>query len=248
LLLHRVAQVLMLASLAVMALAWWYRDALPPPGELSPEIVAEPRQAAIQEPAFDTTVNGVRYRIQPRFIYELTGLVVSLHDSDTWWDYAHKEWGDHINLVDLCVVWGDNVRRDVYREAKFWNSQWECWASIGGTRARDFAASAMSNNHVITDDLKLGQALREVRIGDQVRLRGFLADYTIHKDGQALGPRVSSSVRTDSGPGACEIIYLGDISLIRGNGHAWALAFKIALGVLIASIVGYFALPVRFDD
>jgi hypothetical protein len=248
LLLYRLAKVMMLASLAVMAVAWWRQDALPPPGELNPEVVAEPRQTPVQEPAFETSVNGVRYRIQPRFLYELTGLVVSLHDSDTWWDYAHKEWGDHINLVDLCIVWGDNVRRDVYRAARFHNTQWECWWSLSGRRAREFAPSAMSNNHLITDDARLGRALREVRVGDQVRLRGFLADYTTHKDGQTAGPRVSSSVRTDSGPGACEIIYLGDISLIRGNGHAWALAFKIALGVLLASIVGWLALPVRFDD
>ena len=40
----------------------------------------------------------------------MSALVVGLHHSDTWWDYPHKDWNDHINLMDLCMVWGENAR------------------------------------------------------------------------------------------------------------------------------------------
>ena len=32
------------------------------------------------------------------------GLVVSKHDADTWWDWIHRAWNDHLNVTDLCVI------------------------------------------------------------------------------------------------------------------------------------------------
>ena len=26
-----------------------------------------------------------------------------------------KDWNDHLNVADLCVIWGPNLRNDAYR-------------------------------------------------------------------------------------------------------------------------------------
>src|SRR5262245_60319157 len=158
---HALVRFAMLASLAAAVGAWWMKDELPQAARIQEDLFAEPLQKRVSKPPIDTRVNGVDYRIQPRYSYELHGLVVSLHDSDTWWDYAHKAWSDNINLVDLCVVWGNSARNGAYKGISFSNNQWEC--HFGTTSAEAWAAfniAEVANNHMVTDDAAVGKALR----------------------------------------------------------------------------------------
>jgi hypothetical protein len=246
---HRLVRYAMIASLVAAAVAWWMKDELPPPERILEYVHEEPKQArAVGKPA-DITVNGVSYRLHPRYAYELSGLVVSLHDSDTWWDYAHKAWSDHINVVDLCVVWGDNAKSGAYKGVSFSNNQWEChWQAKSWDSHRAFNTAQVSNNHMVTDDPAVAKGLRAVRIGDQVRLVGYLIDYTTYKDGQQLGTRVSSETRTDTGNGACEVLYIESLQVLHSAGRRWRLALNIALGILLLSAVAWLFLPVKFND
>jgi hypothetical protein len=225
------------------------KDTLPAAGKLRQELLAEPAQLPIQKLPLETTVNGVKYSIQPKFSYELYGLVVSLHDSDAWWDLAHREWGDHINLVDLCVVWGENVRRDSYRAISFSNTQWEChWGTHSEEAWKRFDQTAAANNHMVTDSPSVARALRNVRVGDEVRFRGYLVDYTTFKNGAAAGTRVSSTVRTDAGPGACEVVYVEDMDILSSANRWWRLIFKGSMVALLLSLVAWALAPVKFKD
>lgn len=184
--LHRMVRWTMVGSVALAFVAFWQKDALPPASSLHQELLEEPVQAPVRRAALDTTVSGVQYRIQPRYSYELHGMVVSLHDADTWWDYAHREWGDQINVMDLCVVWGENVRREAYKGVSWSNDQWTCWwSTMSEASFRAFDPAAFSNNHLVTDDPAIARALRKARVGDQVRIRGYLADYVTYKNGSA---------------------------------------------------------------
>jgi hypothetical protein len=169
--------------------------------------------------------------------------------TDTWWDYAHREWGDHINVVDFCVVWGENIRRESYRALSYWNDQWTCWVK-GDTQESwsAFDGTALSNNHLVTDNPAIARELRKVRIGDQVRFRGYLVDYTVIRDGAPSGTRVSSTVRNDTGNGACEVVYVEDFDILRSPNRRWHLLLKLSLFVLLASVVAWAFLPPKFDD
>ena len=236
----------LLASLVLMAVAYWRKDALPPPAETRQELNDEPRQAATREQPFDIKVKGVSYTVSPRYSYDLHGLVVSMHDSDTWWDYAHREWNDHVNVMDLCVVWGENIRRDAYKGISFSNTQWEChWSAFSQDAWNAFDQDAASNNHMVTDDPRIARTMRAVRIGDQVRFRGYLADYTIYKNGAAAGTRVTSTVRTDSGPGACEVVYVTEFEVLRPASRLWSTLGKLAFWVFIAGLIAWVALPYK---
>lgn len=201
--LHSAARFLMTGGVVVAIAGRWMKHVLPDPQKLQLDELEEPVQKRVRKPPIDTHVNGVDNRIQPRYAYELNAVVVSLHHSDTGWDYAHKAWGDHVNIMDLCVAWGDSVRSGAYRDVSFSNNQWECNWSYSAERAmKHFSNAQAANNYIVTDDPALAKALRNIKIGDQIRLRGYLVDYTIYKDGRANGTRVSSETRTDSGPGA----------------------------------------------
>ena len=158
--LHGAVKFLMIGSLLAAAAAWWFKDALPPPETLRAELYDEPKQVRVRKPPIDTRVNGVDYRIQPRHSYDLHGLVVSLHHSDTWWDYAHKEWNDNLNLMDLCVVWGENARSGAYKAISFSNNQWEChWSTRSSEALGAFKQDEVSNNHMVTDDAQVKEQL-----------------------------------------------------------------------------------------
>ena len=239
---------LMLGSLALGLLAWWNVDTLPPPDRLRPEILRDPVQVPVELPALRKTVEGVDYGIERRYSYDISGVVVSLHHSDSWWDYAHAEWGDHINLMDVCLAWGDNASKGTYQSIQFSNSQWECRFETRSSAAwQAFRQDQVSNNHLLTDDRHLGHALAGIHVGDQIRLRGFLVNYTIFRNGVAQGTRVSSDTRLDTGPGACEVMFVESMETLSSYDRNWRLLRTLAFLTLAAAVVLWIRLPVSFD-
>ena len=145
-------RLLFVGSAALLALAAWRRDALPPPGALDAAVREDPVQQETAATPFRTTAGGVEYTVRPVFTYDLSGVVVSKHDADTWWDWIHKAWRDELNVTDLCVIWGANARSANYRELEYWSGQFECNARTGSTEVwRGFDMTALSNNHLLTD-------------------------------------------------------------------------------------------------
>jgi hypothetical protein len=241
---HSLVKVLFFGSLAAIAVAWWFKDLPPPPERLNVDVLEPPVQKAVRKPPFDVSVNGGTYRIQPRYSYDLNAVVVSLHHSDSWWDHAHREWGDFINVMDLCVAWGEGVRSGTYRRVSFSNSQWECHFSFSSMEAATgFHANEVSNNHIVTDDPAVARALKNVRVGDQIRLQGYLIDYATLKDGRVAGTRVSSDNREDTGPGACEVLYIESLDKLKSANRNWRIALYAALAGLLLSVIAWFALP-----
>jgi hypothetical protein len=234
------------ASLALLLTSCWKAESLPHSG-LSPVLLDEPLQLPVRQPAFQTQVGGIEYTVQPLYRYELAGLVVSRHDSKAWWDYAHAEWKDELNAVDLCVVWGDNVSSSAYLPLNYSSDQWTCHVQTGSSEAwQAFDPTALSNNHLITDQPALAQRLRDARIGDQIRLRGYLAEYS-HKVGTGFH-RGTSTTRNDTGNGACETIYVEEFEILEPGGKPWrALRWPaaIAFGVFVLL---WLRQPVTFRD
>jgi hypothetical protein len=246
---RRLVRAAMTASLLAAAVCWWMKDELPGADKLHQDLFTEPVQLRVNRPAMDTTVNGVRYRIQPRYSYDLRALVVSLHDSDTFWDYAHKAWNDNINLMDLCVVWGGNAKSGAYRHIDFWNDQWTCSFQAKSREAWEaFDMTGASNNHMVTDDPAVARQLRAVRIGDQIRVQGYLVDYTTYLNGREMGKRVSSEVRTDTGNGACEVLYVESLELLASAGRRWRIGLTIAFVILAFSVIAWMFLPAKLND
>lgn len=230
-----------------MLLAWWRQDALPDPGHMLEQLAQEPVQTPIQRAAFQTRVGEFTYTVQPLYDYNIYGLVVSQHSADSWWDYIHTEWNDKLNVTDLCVIWGDNALQARYRDIDFSSGQFTCYFQTSSNEAyAAFNQAQLSNNHLLTDDPRLAKLLHKVRIGDQIHIRGMLAEYS-HNHSFAF-KRGTSTVRTDTGNGACETIYVSNAEIIRPVNNLWRTLWWAGLVILIVSTLVWFARPYRTDD
>ena len=216
-----------------------YKDgALPEPGELRFEIAREPLQEPISSPHVKTRVGGVDYTIEPSHHYDIYGLVVSKHNADSWWDWVHAASNDHLNVTDLCVVWGSNATSGAYRDIAFSSGQWTCNLQTGSDAAfRAFDITKISNNHLLTDNPSLAKKLRHVRIGDQIHITGQLAAYR-HQAGMDFF-RGTSTTRLDTGNGACETIFASDVAIIASAPAVWRrLAWAGVLGMMLCALAG----------
>lgn len=237
-------RLLIAGGLMLLFTALWQRDDLPAHHLLRPELLTEPEQSVTHKPPFNVSVGGVTYTVRPLFQYELYGLVVSRHDSDTWWDYIHREWNDKLNIADLCVVWGPNISSGVYEEIAFSSGQFVCNFSTRSSEAyAAFDQTAISNNHLLSDNPEIARKLKDARVGDQVHFRGYLAEYS-HNQGRPF-KRGTSTVRTDTGNGACETVFLDEFSILGRNAVIWRGLTWVAIGMILSGLVLWWVLPHR---
>ena len=81
-------------------------------------------------------------------------------------------------MLDVCVVWGDNVVNPRLDKISFWNGIFTCNVKTRDREAWElFDMRSLSNNHLISDREVIRGAVRDIRIGDQIRVRGKLAAY-----------------------------------------------------------------------
>ncbi len=242
--LRTLAQWLFAASLMLLAAGLWGRDQLPPATQALPALREEPSQLPDVRPAFGVQTGGVSYTVRPLFRYEIAGMVVSRHHSSAWWDIVHREWNDKLNVVDLCVVWGANLASDNFRRLRYWSEVFTC--NVGtdnGEVWERFEQNALSNNHLLTADKRIAKTLESARPGDQVQIRGWLAEYRV--EGDRPMTRGTSIRRDDRGNGACETIWVEDAVILRSANRGWRAAMNVALGGLLLGVVLWAAAPHR---
>ncbi len=204
------------------------------------ELRNEPAQKIIKKAAFSTTVNKVDYEIQPMYDYVLYGLVVSykLHDGDY---NLHKRWNDHLNVADYCVVWDKSAYTEFLPKFVFWNGQFTCNFNTRNQQAWDsFDTEQLSNNHLISDDKDIRKKLRNIGIGDQIRITGWLSSYKNLNNG---GSRGTSITRDDKGNGACETIYVNDVSILKSYRSEWRVVMYLSIMAFIFSLFMYIRAP-----
>jgi hypothetical protein len=238
------SRVLLIGGLLLLAISWWQREALPSPAALKRQLAQDPLQTPTAAEPFKTTVAGVTYAVKPLYDYELWGLVVSMHDTTTWWNWIHAASNDHLNVMDFCVVYGDNVKTGAYQDLTYSSGQFVCYVQANsGAAWQAFSMSALSNNHLLSDRPSLTSRLRSVRIGDQVRVRGVLAEYS-HNHGFAF-TRGTSTTRTDTGNGACETVYVQELEVLARGGGPWRVLYVAAWIILAAGVVLWITAPLR---
>jgi len=217
----------------------WKRNDLPQKIDFISEIGREPLQSVLRIDPFDAPFKGVGYRVEPSHDYELWGLVVSFrhHDGDAM---LHKSWNDHLNMADICVVWRESALNPLLSRLDFWNGQFTCNVETRDRAAWErFRMDQLSNNHLISDDPAIRDKVAAVRVGDQIHIRGWLAAY--QSEGNPL--RGTSTVRTDTGNGACETIYVREFEILRPAKSAWRKTMYASLLVYLGALLIYLRKP-----
>ena len=231
----------MSTSALTLVVAFFNRNDLPGAIDLHPRLEDDPRQRALDKPPLTVPYAGVDYRVEPLFTYELYGLVVSYrqHDGE---DSMHRWSNDHLNMADVCVVWSDTAFAPTLGELDFWNGIFTCNVQTRDSVAwANFKMNQLSNNHLISADPFIRDRVAEVRIGDQIRVKGTLARY----GAAGGGLRGTSTTRDDTGDGACETIFIEEFEIVVPGFSPWRVAMWIALAVLIAALAVHFVLPYR---
>lgn len=243
---NRIGKWMLIFGLTLFLGALWKKSELPMPQTLQAELLEEPVQVEVSRQPIQVAVGEIDYQIKPLYKYDLHGMVVSKHNADTWWDFLHKEWNDKLNITDLCVVWSNNVRSGSYREIDFSSGQFTCNYQTSSSEAwAAFDTTAISNNHMLSADPAVARKMRDVRIGDQIHFSGYLSEYS-HNHGFPF-KRGTSTVRTDSGNGACETVFIENFEVLRRSGGKWPTVQWVGIALMALGVLAWLSLPVRLN-
>lgn len=232
---------IILFSFISLLVCFWMRDDLtfrPAPRQ---ELAAEPVQEATPTDPFAVQVGDHTYQVAPQYNYDLYGLVVSYRVHNT--DFGiHHDWGDYLNVADVCVVWADNAAALDLTRFDFWNGEFTCnFKTTDSAAWQQFRGDQLSNNHLITENPYLRNEIAKLGIGDQIHISGMLASYK----GDSGSSRGTSTVRTDTGNGACETIYVQRFERLYDYSSPWRYGMYASLLVLVLSLGIYLKMPHR---
>ncbi|MBP9758875.1 hypothetical protein KBD45_04200 [Candidatus Dojkabacteria bacterium] len=227
-----------LITTVIFLISGFIRVQLPFPEEILPINYNEPLQTNLdesQKPFPVSTSDGNNYLITPLFNYEINALVVSGHDTQSTLDIVHKMWDDSLNIKDLCMIFGETLKTDIYKKIKFSNGSYSCSFEGSPEYFSKFNIYDVTNNHLLTNNPEIASKIRQIKVGDQVKLQGILASYTnTEKAGCSRG---SSTTRLDTGDGACETIYLTNVEILKENLPQVSNIYNISQSLLLAEAV-----------
>jgi hypothetical protein len=221
-----------------------YKDNIPEPQTYTSISLNPPIQTETYRQPFSITTNKQRYEITPKFDYDLTGVVVTYSNADGFTNIWHHDvWKDFINVRDLCVIWNPNVSSGIYKDVSFSSDSWTCWATWKDRSTTDnFKFTALSNNHLLTDNNQITAALLNAEIGDVVHFKGVLAGYRNEESGAERGTSIK---RTDTGNGACETVYIDDFKIIKKANPILRNFYTLTKWITIFSLAGFLIMFVR---
>ena len=237
----RLSSGFIIVSFAVLVVSFWNRNDLPAEIDAVVELADEPRQTATRARPFNAVFNGVEYRVEPAYEYDLYGLVVSFrhHDGNSRLPFLAN---DHLNMMDVCVVWGESAVSRKLGKIKFWNGIFTCNVNTRDAEAwAAFSMQQLSNNHLISADEIIRDQVKAIRVGDQIRVRGYLASYSSEQGGK----RGTSTTRTDTGNGACETVFVENFEIVKAGRNHWRQSMWFSLLLLALGLVAHFRRPYR---
>ncbi|MEX2535974.1 MAG: hypothetical protein WD273_10315 [Trueperaceae bacterium] len=172
------------------------------PAELSiqPEISVTPTQTAAA--GVDSWWNG-DYLVEPLARYDVTARVLGARS------YSDKRESE-VSPLDLALGWGPMGERDMLETLNVQQrDRWYFvrWRNVP-VKAQDVIANS-ANTHTIPANAEVAEQLAEVQPGDIVRLQGYL----VTVDGQDGWSWNSSTERTDTGDGSCEVLWVESVEV-----------------------------------
>lgn len=225
----------LIVAAGIMMIGTQMRQADPDVSAMRPEVFTEPRQIPVAPRQFSVDSDRKTYQITTFFEYDQSAMVVSANNKlalKPVLQFFNSR--DLLNVNDLCVIWGDNIASGVYKDMTFTQGAYTCFPRYKKDRAftaqLNYRGDQLAHNHILTNDPKLRRALRSVRKGDQIRLKGQLVSYAYM--GQTL--RTSSFTRDDN---VCETIWLEEFEILKRHRPVWRLVMVVVM-MIAAGLVG----------
>lgn len=237
----KISSIVIVASSIGLLLSFWNRNDLPGDIRYDTNTLNEPVQSPTRKQPFNAVYEGVEYKVEPEYEYELYGMIVSYrhHDGDS---RMHFQANDHLNMLDVCVIWGDNTENQHLGKIDFWNGIFTCVVQTRDQEAWDaFDMYQLSNNHLISADDYIRSQVRDIKVGDQIHVTGYLASYS----SEGGGKRGTSTTRLDTGDGACETLFVERFEIVEAATSYWRISMYLFLFVLATGLLVHFKRPYR---
>lgn len=190
-----------------------HHEAMDPIGHLELRDRLGPRMSARGRPVQENlprSIPGWRrgaWTLTPRAAYGIEARVLALRS------YRRDELAP-VSPLDLALGWGRMRDEAVYGQLgvrisrRYYSYRWRGSPPI----PLEEIAHSSANTHLVPASPEVARALDGVRRGDWVRLYGFLIDIE-HPSGWVSR---TSLVRTDTGAGACEILWVVAAEVVDG--------------------------------
>lgn len=214
---------LFVLSLGVLALSWHGKRQKVDWRDIHPDLLREPVQTATDRQPFSFVYRGRVCRVRPVRHWEQWGLVASHNDIHAMADLVHDE--TSVDTKDVCVLWGANLRSNEFHKVRIHNGQFVCY--FRADEPVRFSMEAAGNDHLITASDAVRDRIAQIRVGDQIRIRGLLVDYQMEDWGKDW--RETSTVRTDDG---CEVVFVDELEILRRSNGFWFVAFAVSKAAL----------------
>ncbi|HET9835213.1 MAG TPA: hypothetical protein VFP88_02540 [Rhodanobacteraceae bacterium] len=180
---------------------WSWLQARPvhrPDGVIAP---GDPIQVEFDAPQPEIAFNDAT--LHPLAKFKVTARVLSR-------DNYHFDAESDISPTDLALGWGRMSDSAVLRTIDIdQGGRFYSWRVRELPIPRREIETHSANMHMVPADATVARALKRVRVGDVVTLEGYL----IEADKPGGWKWRSSLTRDDTGNGACELVYVRDISI-----------------------------------
>jgi hypothetical protein len=207
---------------AYKALPWYYRSLWLPIGFLTVMLIWMLSRAfplrfshdwTVETEPVQTDVSALRdpewllddARIQPVAEFDVDALV--LHRKRYTFDHM-----SHLSPVDLALGWGIMSNVAILQHLSIWQRNRFYYFRVPA----DYPMSVQdigrhsTNLHPVPASDTIRRQLLAIEPGDRVRLRGALVDIHLPNGGFIR----SSRIRTDSGAGACEVMWVESVEVL----------------------------------
>jgi hypothetical protein len=241
--LSRALGIAFLVLLCVYVLGRWMRDRYQSVSDVDPSLYVDPFQKEAKDPKPIQFRRGdFNLTLTPLYHYQIGGLIVSIND----YAMLGLRYQDFYEL-DLCMIWGSNVSSGAYRSSNVSFEHHGNTCYFRWSRGVAINGNELSNTHVYTTDEDILDDLEDLRVGDQIRLTGYLVEVAavpVHvSPGRNPGTTRlrSSTTRSDKGIGACEIMYAENLEVLARANVSWRLLAEIGFWLLLLLILGIVA-------
>ncbi len=210
-----------------------YRDI----DEINPALLKQPKQTQTIQPApVKFEKDGFQYELTPLYDYQIDALVVSRMIYDKWYSLSKT---DSVFSVDLCLLWGSNITSEVYKNKSLFFSQDMRFCFYRWLEGNlPFNEDEVSNNHLVIEDEKIEKIAKNILPGDQVSITGKLVSVVATDSKNANEYSwASSTTRTDTSGGACEVLYVENIEILQKGNPIFRLLYEISFYGIFALII-----------
>ncbi len=238
--------------IATLAITYFTKDNYKSVNLIMADVLKAPLQKeVVNKNLIKFTKDSFEYELKPLYEYEISGLVVHLMDY-RWFSLSKI---DNAIPMDVGLIWGTNVKNKIYQNKSVTFTQDCRFLYIRWSGKLDVNMNEISNNHLVVNNSELEKKMKTLSVGDQVKIKGKLVNLKAKYMGTSSDVVTrnvelqSSTARDDREGGACEIIYLANIEILKkGNIISYYLFSSSLYGILIMVILNIIRFFTSFNN